>query len=239
MKHVSILLLTSLMLFIWGCGNQNNSPVTSDKNEPVAVEMPDEVSKILDTYDFNNQNGKTGMVFSLPYEIISGAYDSEWDIYAVTFLWGQFFGFPSNVAATTDWTGNMSVNGVADIKVIHKIDFEDNQDYLVDNDNPAISEWVSITNGDFDGLSFLVMVKKGVEYFAPLYLTFETEPFKLQISIDQLRMFKGFYLTDNNNAVAVFSRKIWQNHCASGLMEGKWIKDDLAGQYANFRLIVK
>lgn len=174
------------------------------------------------------------MALSLPFDIINGDTEGEWDVYAVTFLWGQFFGIPTNVAAKTDWTGNLSVNGVADIKVFHKIDFEANQDYLIDNDNPAMSEWVSITNGDFDGLSFIVMIKRNIDYFAPLYLAFDTEPFQLRLPIEKLRMFKAFYQADNNNGVAVFAHKIWYNHCPSGMMKGKWIKEDIAGQKGRF-----
>ena len=233
MKKVFTLFLVCLILTIYGCGQQSTSPVVT-KTEPVAQEMPAEVEKVLDLYSFDNQNDKKGMAFPLPFDIINGDTDGEWDVYAVTFLWGQFFGIPTNVAVQTDWTGDLSVNGVADIKVFHKIDFEDGQDYLIDNNEPAISEWVSITHGDFDGLSFIVLVKKNITYFAPLYLAFNTEPFQLKIPIEKLILFKGFYLADNSNGVAVFARKIWHNHCPSGLMKGKWIKEDNAGQNGRF-----
>ncbi len=229
MKIISTLSLACLIFAILGCGNQSSSPVVSEKSEPIATEMPGDVSRILDSYDFNNSDSKRGLAFPLPFEVIDGSLDGEWDAYAVTFLWGQFFGIPTNVAIETDWTGDLSVNGVADIKVIHQIDFEADQDYLVEDDNPALAGWVSKTNGDFDGLCFIVLIKREVEYFAPLYLTFNTEPFDLQLSIDQLRLFRVFYIADNFNAVAVFAHKIWQNHCASGIMEGKWIKEDNTG----------
>lgn len=229
MKKAYLFLLVCFILSIYGCGQQNKSPVATN-TEPIQQEMPAEIEKLIDQYPFSSQNDEKRMASSLPIDLLSKYTNGEWDVYAVTFLWGQFFGFPSNVAMETDWTGDLSVNGVADIKVIHKIDFEADQDYLVDNDIPAKSEWVSITDGDFDGLSFLVLIKRDIEYFAPLYLAFNTEPFQLEIPIEKLVMFKGFYLPDIYNGVAVFARKIWYNHCASGLMEGKWIKDDNTGE---------
>jgi len=233
MKKVFALFIICLILVIYGCDRQSRSPVVAG-TEPTAQEMPAEVEKVLDSYSFDGQNNKKGTAFPLPFDIVSGGTNGEWDAYAVTFLWGQFFGIPTNIAVETDWTGDLSVNGVADIRVIHKIDFEDGQDYLIDNDNPAISEWVSITNGDFDGLSFIVLIKKGIDYFAPLYLTFSTDPFQLRLPIEKLRMFKGFYLADNFNGVAVFAHKIWYNHCPSGVMKGKWIKEDIASQNGRF-----
>ncbi|MCP4706721.1 MAG: hypothetical protein GY865_19155, partial [candidate division Zixibacteria bacterium] len=193
------------------------------------------IERIIELNSFDGLNNQKGMALSMPIDIINGDTDGEWDVYSVTFLWGQFFGIPSNIAVETDWTGDLSVNGVADIKVFHKIDFEDGQDYLVESDNPSMSKWVSITNGDFDGLSFIVMIKRGIEYFAPLYLSFDTGPFQLKIPIEKLRMFKGFYNADNSNGVAVFAHKIWSNQCPRGMMKGTWTKDDIAGQSGNIR----
>lgn len=233
MKKVSALFLVSLILIIYGCGQQSTSPVISD-SEPAVQEIPVEVERVIDQYSFDNENGKKGMALSVPFDVISGDEYGEWDIYAVTFLWGQFFGMPSDVAVETDWTGDLTVNGVAEIKVMHEIDFEHGQDHVVNSDEPAIAKWVSITNGDFDGLSFIVMIKRGIDYFAPLHLTFNTEPFQLRLPIEKLRMFKGFYQVDNHNGVAVLAHKIWHNHCPSGAMKGKWIKEDNAGQNGRF-----
>ncbi len=233
MKKLSTLLIVCLILTIYGCGQQSTSPVVTN-TEPAVQEIPADIEKVLDIYSFDGQNNSRGMAFALPFDIINNDYNGEYDIYAVTFLWGQFFGFPSNIAVATDWTGDLSVNGVADIKVIHKIDFEKDQDYLVENDIPSKAEWVSITNGDFDGLTFIVMIKRGIEYFAPLNLTFNTEPFNLKLPIEKLRFFKGFYLADNYNGVAVFAHKIWHNFCPSGAMKGKWIKEDIAGNNGHF-----
>ncbi|UCD94775.1 MAG: hypothetical protein JSU69_01610, partial [Candidatus Zixiibacteriota bacterium] len=60
---------------------------------------------------------------------------------------------------------------------------------------------------------------------APPTLKFETIPITLQFRFHQLVKLDAFYQIPGVGGVAVHARRIWQNACPGGLIEGRWLKD--------------
>jgi hypothetical protein len=128
---------------------------------------------------------------------------------------------------TVDWSGTLTVhNGEGYVFVRCMIDFEPGEDSVLFHDNPMFAIWVSKTYMDFDGLSFLVFMKWrniNSDYLAQS-LWYETEYFNLQFSIHQLAYMTVYHSVENVGGVLIHSRRIWQNTCPGGLIQGTWIK---------------
>lgn len=234
MKQLMVLFFACITLTFLTCSQQSTSPVSTDTSQPVAQEVPEDVEKLLDENDYKEEAFTKQMAYGVRLD--ESPYDAAgyYDIYTITFLWGHLHNAVTSDISLTDWTGSLSVNGEADVKVVNTIGFEEGQDYLVPVTTPSQVAWVSFTAGDFDGINFLIYVRNDVEYFAPLTLSFATEPFAVTYEFSNLHYFKAYYQIDNINAVAVYARKLYPHHCPRGYMKGKWIRDDNTGAGGRF-----
>jgi hypothetical protein len=122
---------------------------------------------------------------------------TDYDVYAVTYL----------------------------MRVLTTIDFEDDEDIIVDENLPAVIGWRSSTQHDLDGISFLLLVKRGVVYITPPMLAFETTPVSFAIPIEGLTRHISFHPARAGAGVAVFARKIRNTPCPHGYLGGSWIFD--------------
>lgn len=216
MRKLLILLGIACMVGLSGC---SENPTTSNGTggvEPLASSVPADIQNLLELYD--DPGAVTAEADSPFPENSSG----EYDVYAVTFLWGQLGNVPPAEAAPTDWSGSLSSNAVASVNVRFLIDFELGQDSLLPVSTPATVEWVSATGFDIDGISFRVSVERGIMYFAPPELIFDTAPITLRLPFRQLEHFIAYYPLADGQGVAVLARRLWSNSCPSGALRGKW-----------------
>ncbi len=224
MRNHLILIGTFILLLAAGCSDQSTSPNLPENPTPTAQEMPASVKELLTQYALPDDEAiwyeTLSGLDSIPYELIGGC-----DVYAVTFLWGHLFNDSPPTEDTTDWSGTLSAFGESVVHVRHMIDFEPGQDSVLLHDNPTFAAWISYTTGDFDGLSFLVFFNPNVANAVYPALEFETPQIYLSFSIYQLVRLAAFYQVDNINGVAVHSRRLWQNSCPGGIIEGRWLKD--------------
>lgn len=240
--RIPVVLITALCLILAaaGCSDKATNPDPIETNQPVpeVSEVPVEVMELL------KSNSATALdpVPAAPDTPDDGLVTPSWpdsdipencDVYSVTFLWGQFFSGPipdpTPSMAATDWSGELSVNGVAVVHPRLTIDFEAATDSLIPNDIEAMAGWASHTFLDFDGINFLVFVDKDITYIQAPTLTFSTVPIEISFDFGDLERFTEFYMLDGGNALAVHSRKIWPARCPGGFLEGKWIRDDITG----------
>jgi hypothetical protein len=186
--------------------------------------MPAEVQELGTAYSLGD-NGQLPDWAATPLNFAApNLWDTSYDIYAVTYLWGHFLNVSSANETATDWGGSLSVNGAAIVCPIFAISFEAGQDSVLPKTLPYKTEWASITSRDFDGIAFLIFLKRGVESFAAPWLTFDTPPFKLDLPFEKLVRLIAYYKVDDNNGVAIFARQIKPLICKEGLLKGEWTK---------------
>ncbi len=224
------LLTIGLCLLSVGCGDK---PAAPSQPQP-AVSSPDKIPIVLNRAAERYTVPENGVFVSPDGQPVAtpsvNLTDPAYDVFAVTFVWGGLSNIPLGNVRTIDWSGSLSVNGVAVIDVVYKIAFEPG-DTVLPHSNPAYVGWISQTSGDFDGLSFLVFLRKDVVYFAEPLLTFDTPPFAISLSFGQLVKYAAYFPVDTANGVAVFARKIWCNLCPGGMIEGSWVKDSTSGNF--------
>jgi len=229
MKKIIFLLPILLLLLAFGCSRNDNAPIKPVDNPPQSSEMPDLVRNLLNQNTFSYDDSAGIESLSADFNPPS-LFDTSYDIYAVAFLWGHLFNLSGTLPAiTTDWTGSLYINGVANIAITRAISFERGQDSLLPRISPAMVEWISITNGDFDGIACLIFLKRGVVYVMAPTLHFATPPLNLEFSFDKLEKLSAYYVVDSTNAVAVQARRIYPRVCPEGIMIGEWIKVSNAG----------
>ena len=228
MRLTAGLLIIILALTLLGCGDQTTSPDTPLNTQVTEQEIPANVKALLDIYA-NDQDAMMPDVSPGPdYVTTPNINDTSYDIYSVTLLWGEFFNAASS-DTPTDWSGTLSINAEAVIKVLTTIDFEKGEDSIVATDVPSNAAWVSQTYRDFDGISFLVFLKRGNEYFAEPWLRIETGPFTRHFTFSQLERFAAFYLVDNYNGIGILSHRIKPISCPAGIITGTWTRDENTG----------
>ncbi len=225
----SILFLAVLFIALSGCSDKSSNPEGSQNQNPATGNIPSNVQEMLKKYVTDNDDALTNdWLSNFDSNAVDIACNSE--AYSVTFLWGDRFGDAPSATAVTDWSGSLSINAIGSVSSRFTIDFEDGQDSVLITDSPTVTMWASKTSNDLDGISFMVTVRTDAEYFAAPILTFQTGPITLEFHMSDLISLDTFYLADNNNGVAVHSRRIWQNSCMGGTINGQWIKDDNTGQ---------
>jgi len=228
-----LLPLLCLAVLAAGCTREPTGPAPAASGNDHSAPVPAAIQALLDQHAVD-PDGPLPVIDS-PQDGIPSLSDTSYDVYAVTFLWGTFFPPPSDVAPPpTDWSGKLSINAEAFIAVRAKIDFEPGQDAVIEEDQPNLAAWRSITANDFDGLSFLVFYKRGIYYFVAPTLLFETAPIKLEFYVEQLAKLDAFFPTDPWSGVAVHARKLFPHHCPHGVLGGQWIKDDNTGSQGRF-----
>jgi hypothetical protein len=233
-KLITILLGITVAVFA-GCSDQPTTPQPPSEAVPQAQSVPADLQRTLSRYTITDDGIAIDPALAAVNSSFSpAATDTGYDVYAVTFLWGSLLNVPQPPSVTTDWSGRMWANAVAIVDVRYTIDFERGEDSLVPVDVPSAAAWVSYTTGDLDGISTLVFLKRGIEYFAQPMLTFETAPFTISFPFERLENLTAYFPVDNMNGVAVMARKIHYNPCPAGLIRGEWIKGDIAGRRGTF-----
>ncbi len=233
MRYLTFLTCFLLVLFIAGCSHNSTAPDQSEKKVADNQKLPENARKILDQYlpeGLESENGEQpAYLDSLPAELINNC-----DIYSVTFLWGDVFNtaIPSN--DTTDWSGTLSMNADGVVYVLYEIDFESGEDSVLIHNNPTFAIWISKTANDLDGLSFLVFIRRDMDYLVVPLLTFETGPITLSYTFDELVDLTAFYPVDESNGLIVYSRLIWENACPGGAIKGTWVKDGWLSDSGSF-----
>jgi hypothetical protein len=234
MKRIISIILIGIVIVLYGCSQKDNTPLSPDNSKPVAQEMPEDVQSLVNRFSPSDSAlydpGNPVTAVSSP-----SLFDTSYDIYSVTFLWGNLLNVTNSAAgSTTDWTGSLSMNAIGAVLPLLPISFEQGQDSLIKQNIPTSVGWVSYTKCDFDGLSCLVFVKRGIYYYAPVWLTFATSPFTVQYDFSELEQLAAYYRIDDNNSVAVYARRISLHHCPEGILVGQWIKTDMTGDSGIF-----
>ena len=228
MRYLLSISVAALLLLIMGCGEQTTSPSPTDTKSPGTGDTPSEIVGLLESNTPESfemtSTGEPNWVAWPPYDLIKNS-----DVYAVTFVWGQLSPSMLPGMPVTDWSGRLWVNGVAVVQPRRTIHFDPGQDSILTEDDPAMAAWVSQTSVDFDGISFLVFVRRDIVYIMAPTLHFETPPIKLEFGFGQVAKLDSFYVLPQGNALAVHARQIWPARCPGGFMEGKWIKADNTG----------
>lgn len=209
------LLVVLLVSVLFACSKQSTSP-----QEQAALstgEIPSEVQARLDQYAILDEDALASLAPG--HSDLTNNFD-DFDVYAVTYLWGAFF---PHGGSPLVWDGRTGTNAEAAMRVVTDIDFEDGEEILADSTRPFTFGWISSTLNDLDGVSFLLFVKRGVEYIVPPELAFETPPISFAIPIDDLGHHVSFHPVDHASGVAVFSRQIRNTPCPHGFLGGKWV----------------
>jgi hypothetical protein len=233
MRNLNILLLVGIVLLLSGCSGDSLTPTDPQQTTTDDSQIPQEVGDLLNKYALSDEELTPQAVLDgldpIPPELVK-----DCDVFAVTFVWGSVFNTSPTENAITDWSGKLWVNGVAVVHPRRTIDFERGEDSILVSDIPAVAAWVSYTTGDFDGIHFLVFLKRDIIYITPPMLTFETGQTKLVFSFFQLTRLLAYYHLDNGQGVAVHARRLWENVCPGGLIEGRWIKEESFGGKGRF-----
>lgn len=207
-----------LVIALFACSRQSTAP------EPQATlptgEVPAQVQARLDQYVVQDEDALA--TFAPGHPDLSDQFN-EYDVYAVTYLWGSFF---PHGGGPTVWNGRASANAEAAIRVVANIDFEEGEEILFDSTSPSTFGWTSSTQDDLDGVSFLLFVKRGVVYVVAPVLAFETQPISFGIPIEQLAHHVSYHPVDHTSGVAVFARQIKNAPCPHGYLGGSWIFDE-------------
>lgn len=235
MKELFTILLGIAVAVVAGCSDQPTAPQPSTNTTPQAQSVPADLQEKLDRCTFTDD----GAVADPSLEPVNSSFappvtDTSYDVYAVTFLWGSLLNASQLPGTTIDWTGRMWINAVAVVNVRFTIDFEPGQDSLIPVSTPSEAAWVSYTTADADGISTLVFLKRGIEYFAQPTLTFETGPFTISFPFDKLENLLAYFPVDNRSGVAVMARRIHYHPCPAGMIKGEWLKDDISGRTGTF-----
>lgn len=232
-KHVITGVALALLL-IQGCGKKQDTIVNSSNTISQPVNPPTEIVRLLDDYSAGQDIDIEEILANYSGDFGSALTDSIYDIYMVTFLWGQLTNSAPTVNVPTAWDGTLSINGPSFVRTLHTIDFEPGEDSLVTEDHPWSEEWGSTTDNEFDGAVFLVLYDKVTPTFALQVLTFDTEPFTVQFDFNQLVNFYAFYQIDEENSLAVHAHKVRPQNCREGFFSGKWKKTTNAGNEGTF-----
>lgn len=158
----------------------------------------------------------------------------NYDVYAVTLLWGSLTNTTPAPGPTIDWSGTAGINGVVTIDVTHLIDFENSQDSLIPTNSPSVVAWASQTSNDFDGLNLLIYVDRDIVYITAPVFTLTTTPITKSFFVEELANLNAYYLVSNTAGLAIHARRIYSTSCATGLLSGEWIRADISGQSGTF-----
>jgi hypothetical protein len=221
MKFPLIGAVMAFLIVFAGCGQQATSPDSTSGPVTASTTIPPEAQKLLDEYV--GPDGDTPPAATLN-ALNADQNPNGYDVFSVTFVWGDILG-GSSPAVTTDWSGGLDVEGEGHVRVGYQIDFEPGEDYILPANSEGHVQWVSYTNFDFDGLNFVVFLSPVTPSNVPAAIVFQTGPFTLRLTYDQLFRYSAFYPLDESRGVLVHSQVIWQNSCPGGTMVGDWIKE--------------
>lgn len=231
MRSLSILMVLFLAIIVVSCSRESTAPNSAANGGMPETTMPAMVQQIVDGEV--KKLIETSPDSPLRTDVNDPSLFS-YDVYAVVYLWGHLTNADGGPSTTTDWTGMLTTTAVGYLEPVMALFFEEGQDSLVPTNANIHIAWVSFTESDFDGVVGLLFVDRDANYTDPGTLIFDTDPLWLELPIDELDLFYGYYPVDNVNAVAVHARRIWSNSCPGGFLEGEWVRDDLGGLTGSF-----
>ncbi|HOD66013.1 MAG TPA: hypothetical protein PLR32_04315 [candidate division Zixibacteria bacterium] len=234
MKRV-LLFVVLAALSAAGCSRDGQRPSAPDQSAMRPGEMPGAVAAVLDRHAAD-QGDVASAALRYPEFTGPGALPwTAWDAYAVTFVWGEFPLGPAAVVPPTDWSGSLAIENAAGLlDVVAVIDFEPGQDSVLPSASSPTALWTSFTEGDLDGLSFLVFLDPESDAAANARVRFKTPLCELALTRDQLTRFTAFYIVGHTHVVAVKARRIWHHACPRGFISGEWTLQSNTGDSGYF-----
>ena len=231
MKKILSAICLSLIFALLGCSNDSstNTPDNGGDKMPASTQellskyaVPIQIPTIDDELVQQNTTPATP-----PYD--------NYDVYAVTLLWGSIANTTPGGGPLTDWSGSASINGVATFDVTHTIQFEPGQDSLIATNVPSMAVWASQVANDYDGINMLIYLDKDIVYITAPMLTITTPAITKTFNFSELENLDAFYLVSNTGALAIHARRVYSSSCATGAITGEWIRADVGGQSGTFQ----
>lgn len=218
MKSLRFILPLLAALLMIGCGDETKPPTSSVPEQPALTVSPDLEAAM--TAKLDELSGEKNLDVNNPPPDL----DTNFDYYAVVFVWGTLRPTTILGGLIIDWSG--SLNG--DIRPVHPIDFEPETDsILTDTLSPGIIEWASSTLLEYDGIAGLLRHDRRNVYFAEPRIYFTTKPFSIDLTLSQLDRYFEIFPVDSMNAVAVMAHRIERRVCAHGQFKGQWVREDI------------
>jgi len=238
MKIIGLFLAIAVVLTLAGCSEKPVSTLPAESTDLSARVIPPDVQRLFNQYalDMNAQsNSEPSRSVGFNTDVSNAPYDA----YVVTFIWGSLLNVaaPSATLPVTDWSGSLTVNADGKIGTTKPIAFEAGQDYLLltFRYDPKVVGWVSLTSGDFDGISFIIFLRRVTPAASATAITFATTPFTLRLTANQMASFAAYYQISNTSGIAVLSQRLPPAiTCPSGLMVGHWVKGNATGDRGAF-----
>lgn len=222
MKKLMFICLIGLLALGLACSD-SDYVVNDDPSEFATLEIPLDLSYLIDLHGLPEDGSHNSTLLSPQFDPPDLA-DTSYDVYSVTLIWGNPSHDNSSVIPPMDWTGTLSVNGEAWVVPVKAIMFE-HEDQILENPSPTEAAWESTTHGGYDGINFLVFLKRGVIYITAPMLSFNTEPLAQTWDFGHLRKLNAYYKTDAGAGLGIQAHLITRFHCPKGLLGGHWIKD--------------
>ncbi len=171
--------------------------------------------------------------------------------YHLRVVWGKLR-YDSTITRSTDWTGSLSVTRGVEIvrRVIH---FEPGQDYILPRTEPSLIEWVSQTTVHHDGVAVDIFVPRPRPVYdttritvvdslgdttyeitvdtvlpplEPVTVAFDTEPYRCEFALADLRALDTVVYLSDSNAVAFHALELHRYSCPRGFLAGHWGFDE-------------
>lgn len=231
----AVVLIGMVALLVAGCSGDRTNPTVPDRGDTAPDRIETEMRALLTENEADATDIELAVAdLGFAGELAESVWD-EYDVYALTIVWGDVYTAAAPSTAMTDWSGTLSVeNGEGVVDVRAAIDFERGQDSVVAHNSAHFVQWVSFTNRDVDGLSFLVFLSRTSPTDVEPIVRFATAPFALDLNRGQLADFAEFFRVGEDKAVAVLSRQIWRNTCPGGFMKGEWVVESNMGDTGHF-----
>lgn len=227
MRSYSRLLVLFILPALLSCSQQSTAP--EQDLSASGPNVPAEVQAKMNQYVIQDEDALSTFATD---RFIPGDSLDDYDVYAVTYLWGSFN--PMGGSALV-WDGKTSVNADAAMRVVSGIDLEAGEEISHDPGLPGQIGWISSTNHDLDGVSFMLLVKRGVLYLVPPELSFETGPITFSIPVEALAHHQSFHPVDHTSGVAVFARQVKRPPCPHGNLGGTWVFEQNTRTEGQFR----
>jgi hypothetical protein len=225
MRKFAVLSVIALLFVVAiGCSDRQNSPTTSNQPVPTQQQMPVGIQSLIDQNTPGNDGSWPATLID-PSLIVPDSMDTNFQVYLMTFLWGNIDSSSSG-AVPTDWSGSVSFTGSGLLAPTRIISFERGQDSLLPRTSPVVISWVSKTLRDFDGLSMLLFVRRNSPLTVIPQVQFNTAPISVKFDTAQLKDLNAFYRIDDNNGLAVHSHRLFHPFCPHGVVAGQWIRSD-------------
>ncbi|MBD3402281.1 hypothetical protein GF420_05255 [candidate division GN15 bacterium] len=227
MRYVTLAISLAIpaLLLIVGCNTEPTSAPQSTTGTMTEQSIAPDVATILEERSDATWPGSELHSFNDWPDYLPSPFDTSYDIYAVTMIWGTLYNSATPTTEPVVWDGRLNSNFEGFVDVARGIQFEPGQDSIVPHDAPIFVQWVSSTLNDFDGVSCFVFFKRGIQYFAPPKVSFETAPFSVDIPVEELHDFTEFYRVDEHSGVIIHSHEIPHNACPGGLLGGRWVQE--------------